>query len=234
MKKSNRTIKLSHRLQQIEAQISVPYNHIWDCCCDHGLLGLSLLDKKCAKTVHFVDVVPDLLNKIESTLLQYWQGFRDDWQVHCIDAANLPIAQYADNKTDSKHLIIIAGIGGDLMIELLSSLHWITDKYQVEFILCPVHHNYKVREYLIAHGFRLIKESLVFENKRGYEILHIATQADLRLTVTGSTMWDFNNRLHLDYLNKIIQHYQRLAKNPINKVDSIIKQYQQLLPTVES
>jgi len=234
MKKINKSIKLSQRLQSIEVLISEPYDHIWDCCCDHGLLGLSLLDKKRAKTIHFVDLVPDLLDKIEATLLQFWQGERGDWQVHCIDAGKLPITQYSQNKNKDKHLIIIAGVGGDLMIELLSSLHWITDSYPVEFILCPVHHNYKVREYLIDHHFRLNQESLVFENNRGYEILHIALQASLPLTVTGSTMWDINNPLHCDYLHKTIKHYQRLAKNPVNQVDIIIKQYQQLLPAVES
>ena len=234
MKATNKNIKLSQRLQKIKALITKPYTHIWDCCCDHGLLGLSLLDERQAKTVHFVDIVPDLLNKIEQTLKQFWQGHREDWQVHCMDAGILPIAQYTQNKAEDKHLIIIAGIGGDLMMQLLDSLHRITTRYQVEFILCPVHHNYKVREYLIAHRFGLINESLVFENNRGYEVLHVASFSMQPLVETGSLMWDFSNSLHLDYLYKTIAHYQRLANNPDNKVDYVIKQYQQLLPDAAS
>ena len=233
MNSTNKNIKLSQRLQHIKAMITTPYTHIWDCCCDHGHLGLSLLDERRAETVHFVDVVPDLLDKIEQTLTQFWQGNREDWQVHCIDAGALPVAQYTQNKTENTHLIIIAGIGGDLMMQLLDSLYLITVDYHVEFILCPVHHNYKVREYLIEHRFGLMNESLVFENNRGYEILHVTTLSSHSLTETGSLMWDFNNALHLDYLNKTIAHYQRLANNPNNQVGHIINQYQRLLPDVE-
>ena len=229
MKNTSKTIKLSQRLQQIEKLISTPYTHIWDCCCDHGLLGLSLLNAQCAKTVHFVDIVPDLLDHIEQTLEKYWQGDRQRWQVHCVNAQALPIAQYTRDPHTDKHLIIIAGVGGELMIELLESLCEVSSQYNAEFILCPVHHNYKVRSFLIENHFALINESLVFENKRGYEILHVSTVALCALSAVGSNMWDLANPQHLEHLQKTIAHYQRIAKNPSSDVSAIINQYQALL-----
>ena len=67
MNNLNTAPKMGKRLQQIQAQLKQSYDHIWDCCCDHGLLGFSLLDAQLAKTVHFVDIVPELLQQIEQS-----------------------------------------------------------------------------------------------------------------------------------------------------------------------
>ena len=229
MKDLNKTVKMGRRLQQIEQMISKQYTHIWDCCCDHGLLGFSLLNAQAAQTIHFVDVVPELLKQIEQILQKHWQGREQSWQVHCIDAGKLPFKAFSSNPQTDKHLVIIAGVGGDLMIELLQSQQRLSVDYHVEYILCPVHHNYKVRQFLIANHFALLDEALVFENKRGYEVLHVSLDAVRPLSLVGSIMWDFNNPLHIDYLQKTNAHYQRIAKNPSIDVTSIINQYQQLV-----
>lgn len=229
MKSVNKLVKLGARLQKIKEMISHPYTHIWDCCCDHGLLGFDLMTEQLAETVHFVDIVPELLNKIKLTLDKHWQGDRKSWQVHCIDASELPVKQFSLDVKLDKHLIIIAGVGGDLMIELLASLKSLSTNYDIEYILCPVHHNYKVRKFLIDNHFSLINESLVFEKQRGYEILHVSTAGITEVSEVGSLMWDLKNLLHLDYLNKTIAHYKRLSRNPKNEVSDIISQYQALL-----
>ena len=228
MNKLNKTVKIGRRLQQIEKMICRQYTHIWDCCCDHGLLGFSLLNAQSAQTIHFVDIVPELLKQIEHTLQKHWQGDKQGWQVHSIDAGKLPFKQFSSNPKRDKHLIIIAGIGGDLMIELLQSQLRLSADYHVEYILCPVHHNYKVRQFLMKNHFALLDEALVFENKRGYEILHVSRDAAQPLSAVGSIMWDFSNPLHHDYLQKTIAHYQRIAKNPNMDVANIINHYQQL------
>lgn len=228
MKNLHKSVKMGRRLQQIQALLCKRYTHIWDCCCDHGQLGFSLLKEQAAGTVHFVDIVPELLEQIEQTLCNYWKGDRKSWQVHCLDAANLPLKQFSAEPQTDQHLIIIAGVGGDLMIELLQSLLCLCAHYHVEFILCPVHHNYKVRQYLITNHFALLNESLVFENKRGYEILHVSVDASQPLSVIGSKMWDLRNPLHRNYLQKTISHYQRIARNPNMDVQSIIDEYQKL------
>lgn len=221
---------MGHRLQQIQKMISRQYTHIFDCCCDHGLLGFSLLNEQIAQTVHFVDIVPELLKQIEHTLQKHWQGDKQSWQVHCIDAGELPIRQFSSNPQTDNHLIVIAGVGGELMVELLQSLQPLTAEYHIEYLLCPVHHNYKVRQFLIKNHFALLDESLVFENKRGYEILHVSIDAAEPLSPVGSIMWDFSNPSHLDYLQRTIAHYQRIAKSPSMDVAGIINQYQELLP----
>jgi tRNA (adenine22-N1)-methyltransferase len=230
MKPSEKKVKMGLRLQQIAKMNDKRYTHIWDCCCDHGLLGCSLLHAQAAQTVHFVDIVPELLQSIEERLYKHWKGSDKSWQVHCLNAGKLPFKEYTCNPQTDTHLVIIAGVGGELMVELLQSLLSVSADYQIEYILCPVHHNYKVRNFLIKNHFSLHNEALVFENKRGYEVLHVSGTALIPLSAVGSLMWNWDNPLHFDYLQRTIDHYQRMAKNPSMDVEAIIKQYRQLLP----
>lgn len=229
----NYHIKMSRRLQKIDAMIGQSYQHIWDCCCDHGFLGLTLLQRQAADTVHFVDIVPQLLRQIESDLQTHYGQTQDKsrWDVHCADVKNLPLAKVSENPECDKHLIVIAGVGGELTIELMTAILSKFSHYPLEFILCPVHHNYKVREFLISRQLGLIAENLIIENKRGYEILHVALNVTEPVSGVGSKMWDFSQKEHIDYLQKSIKHYQRIAKSPRQDVQVIINQYQKLLLT---
>ncbi|WP_037027271.1 tRNA (adenine(22)-N(1))-methyltransferase [Psychromonas aquimarina] len=224
-------MKLSLRLQQIDSMVSREYDHIWDCCCDHGFLGLNLLKRQAAQTVHFVDIVPDLLKQIEAKLnSEFARKLQlNAWHVHCMDAADLPVELYSKDVLKDKHLVIIAGVGGELLIELIQSLIKRFAAYQVEFLLCPVHHNYKVRQFLIEQKLGLINESLICENNRYYEVLHVAAGAPQSVSNVGSIMWDFNNKKHINYLDKTIKHYQRIAKSPAHSnTAAVIEQYQSL------
>ncbi|MFT6925179.1 MAG: tRNA (adenine22-N1)-methyltransferase [Psychromonas sp.] len=227
----NYQIKMSRRLQQIDTMIGQSYQHIWDCCCDHGLLGLTLLKRQAADTVHFVDIVPVLLRQLEDDLKTHYGQMQSKsrWQVHCTDVINLPLVEVCENPDSDKHLIVIAGVGGELTISLMTAILSRFSNYPLEFILCPVHHNYKVREFLISRQLGLIAESLIIENKRGYEILHVAQNVADPVSTVGSKMWDFSQQAHLDHLHKNIKHYQRIAKNPLTNVQAIIHQYQNLL-----
>ncbi|PKH04438.1 SAM-dependent methyltransferase [Psychromonas sp. MB-3u-54] len=232
----NYQIKMSRRLQQIDAMIGQSYQHIWDCCCDHGFLGLSLLKRQAADTVHFVDIVPALLTQLEADLKNHYGQAqnRSSWKVHCSDVSNLPLASVSKNPESDNHLIIIAGVGGELTIKLMKAILSQFGHYPLAFILCPVHHNYKVREFLISRQLGLIAESLIIENKRGYEILHVALNTAEPISIVGSKMWDFSQKEHIHYLQKSIKHYQRIAKNPLQDVQGIINQYQRLLAPIDS
>ncbi|HTG55937.1 MAG TPA: SAM-dependent methyltransferase, partial [Niabella sp.] len=48
------------------------YTHIWDCCCDHGLLGAALLSRQAAAHIHFVDIVPELMHELKNKLQRFF------------------------------------------------------------------------------------------------------------------------------------------------------------------
>ncbi|MCL1048561.1 tRNA (adenine(22)-N(1))-methyltransferase TrmK [Shewanella abyssi] len=229
-------MKISLRLNKIATMVHSRYDHIWDCCCDHGLLGAKLLDKNSADTVHFVDVVPDLMQQVSAKLERFYPAVNDGgkrWQVHCIDVALLPLAE-----KEQIQLVIIAGVGGELLIELVQAILAKHPQHTLEFILCPVHHIFEVRKALATLKLGLIAEQLIEENQRFYEVLHVSTQSQRVVTLVGDEMWDLTRRIDQRYLQKTLAHYQRIQAGLLKKLHQdevlnsemaqIIKSYQAL------
>lgn len=262
-------MKISQRLQQINQMVGQGYDHIWDCCCDHGLLGMLLLQRNAAPKVHFVDCVAPLMQQLSLELARFFPPLpisnaqnateqttyaQSEWQVHCLDVAALPLAHYGKQ---AKHLVIIAGVGGELLVELVRSIVSCYSQYHsdahnhsyhsclLEFILCPVHHNYHVRSSLAELGLSLKQEYLLQENQRFYEILHL-TQSKATseaneaspLCATGSIMWqglDADKTSQAKrYLVQTISHYQRIPESRLPNKAQIVAAYQQILQQLNS
>lgn len=243
-------IKLSHRLQSISDLITRPYDHIWDCCCDHGHLGIHLLMAQKAEHIHFVDIVPDLMAELEATLTQHFSpdqlANRDNhisqhWHLHCIDVGQLPLNQYSE-----RHLVVIAGVGGELTQTLIEAVISNNPNMSFDFLLCPVHQLFELREYLGKGDFSMIDEKLVEENRRFYEILHVSYQPNCselshtysptdKVSAVGNKIWLANSeqdKLVIEqYKQRTLAHYQRISyglekQGKPNSVAHIIERYQ--------
>ena len=81
---------------------------VWDICCDHGLLGEYALRTKRFPEVHFVDQVPNILQKTQRRLLRFSEA-----RFHCVDATAL--AEPLNGN------VVIAGVGGKKIIQILHS-----------------------------------------------------------------------------------------------------------------
>ena len=240
IKKKINEMKTGIRLTHIDKMISKHYTDIWDCCCDHGLLGMTLLKRKAADKLHFVDIAQPLITKLATQLTVHFSHTESSerWQVYCLDVAKLPLFPKEHGKVtpgqgESPPLIIIAGVGGDLLITLVEKIIAANPKQTLEFILCPVHHNYKVRQGLIAQNFSLINEMLVTENQRFYEIIHVTTTSSFaehntEISSVGASMWDFSREDDQKYLKKTLSHYQRMLNNPDINASQIVAEYQAL------
>ncbi|WP_295890855.1 tRNA (adenine(22)-N(1))-methyltransferase TrmK [uncultured Vibrio sp.] len=224
-------MKLGKRLKQIDELVDSSYDHIWDCCCDHGFLGAQLLSRGAGGHIHFVDIVENLMAKVESNLQRFFLDSDTPWSVHCIDVATLPLKQHS-----GRHLIIIAGVGGDLMIDLINSILDRNPAATIDFLLCPVHHQYNVRYCLNKHDFQLRRETLIEENKRYYEILLVSSELDNReskpIAATGSDIWkpktseQFN--VATGYLKKTLAHYYRIAQGAGSDHQAVIDAYERV------
>ncbi|RZK11165.1 MAG: SAM-dependent methyltransferase [Flavobacterium sp.] len=225
-------MKLGKRLRQIESMVTEHYDHIWDCCCDHGLLGAALLARHAGDVIHFVDVVPELINQVETKLTHFYSQETSStsaakWQVHCMDVGELLLQPH-----DAKHLVIIAGVGGDLMSELVKSIYQRNLTADYDFLLCPVHHQFTVRQQLIQLDFSLRTEVLVMENQRYYEVLLVSkatSKIQPTIQAVGSLIWQSETPEQLNtasgYLNKTLSHYQRMQLNSGTDVQAIIDAY---------
>ncbi|ENS5605185.1 tRNA (adenine(22)-N(1))-methyltransferase TrmK [Vibrio mimicus] len=206
-------MKLGKRLTQLVQQVNRHYDHIWDCCCDHGLLGAALLKQHPSTTVHFVDIVPSLIEKVTLDLTLYFPVTTDSprWRTYCLDVRDLPLEENAGS-----HLVIIAGVGGDLMTEFIAELAKRHPSKTFDLLLCPVHHTYTLREQLIALNAELKSERLVEENQRIYELLHVQINPNSPvhgLSCVGEALWHATNedqqKIAQRYLQQLQQHYQR-------------------------
>jgi tRNA (adenine22-N1)-methyltransferase len=219
-------LKLSKRLQHIEQMITADYTHIWDCCCDHGFLGASLLSRQAAQNVHFVDIVPELIAGIESKLQKFFQHSIAAWKTHCLDVANLPLQQY-----QGKHLVIIAGIGGDLMIQFIDAIQQKHPDMNIDFLLCPVNQQFALREKLITLKFSLINEVLVKDNRRYYEVILVSSTSDTHKEISpvGHDIWQSATAeqasIVKQYLDKTLKHYNRVQQGSAQNLEHVISAY---------
>lgn len=219
-------MKLGKRLKHIEQMVTSDYTHIWDCCCDHGFLGATLLSRQAAKNIHFVDIVPELMNELERKLKRFYPHSASNWQTHCLDVAKLPLAQH-----EGKHLIIIAGVGGDLMQKFIESLHRKHPNLKMDFLLCPVHHQFALRNQLIELNFSLKHETLIEENQRFYEIIFASStpNSSAPISPVGEQIWQENSVTHSTvikkYLEKTLNHYQRIQQGNTTDVEHILQAY---------
>lgn len=228
-------VKLSHRLKRIEQLIQDKYEHIWDCCCDHGHLGISLLQRPVSAKVHFIDKVPSITDQL-TTRLDRWcpisGGLRGpSWTVQCLDVEEL---QITDEEKKGRHLFIIAGIGGEQTLLLLQCLLGKYPDIEMEFILCPLRHCYVLRQGLISAQLKLLNEHLIQEKKWYYEVIHVTKKGDaqqdsdyLPLTATGHTMWQ-DNPLAGGYLEQTLSHYKKMLRSSPEVNQPILAAYQSL------
>lgn len=208
----------------IEKMVTSAYDHIWDCCCDHGLLGAALLSRQAAENIHFVDIVPQLITELETKLHRFHSS--SIWETHCLDVAKLPLEQY-----QGKHLVIIAGIGGDLMIQFIEAINHQHNNLNIDYLLCPVHHQYSLRQKLIELDFGLKDEVLVEEKHRFYEVIFVSSTREdkLKISPVGEGIWQSGSAKQSEmteqYLTKTLKHYQRIQQGKTNDVQHIIDAY---------
>jgi len=212
---------------------SQQYDHIWDCCCDHGLLGFTLLSRQAASNIHFADIVPELMIEVKSKLERFYtkasNSTNSSWKTHCVDVAKLPLKDY-----QGKQLIIIAGVGGDLMIQFIEAIHQQYPNVNIDFLLCPVHHQFSLRSKLIELDFSLKDEMLVEDNQRFYEIIYVSSTSKVNREINpvGEKIWQSSSNEQAEtvakYLNKTLKHYQRIQQGAKhgNDMQSTIDAYQ--------
>lgn len=233
-------LRLGKRLKGIASMVSSDYSHIWDCCCDHGLLGKSLLLQGLAETIHFVDIVPELMSTLSTQLKQQYppkEGAANQpkWQAHCIDVSMLPLDAYS-----GKHLIVIAGVGGDLMLRFVEDIvrqqrsKANVNATPIDFILCPVYHQFMLRQALINLELKLIDEALILERKQFYEVLYVSTDASIKHPIhkVGELIWQAGTNEERQnaelYLEKTLAHYQRRSRQAPGNETPALKAYKAL------
>lgn len=212
--------RLSKRLQEIYEMIDDTYPVGWDLCCDHGKLGLALLEgKKCYK-VNFVDQVPGITEELESYISKIPNLNSKSYSIETMDAAKI-------QPTD-KSLVCLCGVGGDVAISILSSIIKYQGARDCTFVISAQYQLFELRRFLDQAGFGLIKERLIFEGKWGYEVLVVKLGERESIDNVGSNLLDLNCPKTIQYFKKLVNHYERKSHSD-EESKLILHHYKKLL-----
>lgn len=89
------------------------YTCIWDCCCDHGFLGIKILADDLCDQLIFVDSVAPIMAKLAARLRPYPPG---RYVLLTQDAGTLRF------HPDRQHLVILAGLGGEQIVDIVRAI----------------------------------------------------------------------------------------------------------------
>tara|TARA_R110002167_G_scaffold44413_14_gene133646 strand:- start:2350 stop:3036 length:687 start_codon:yes stop_codon:yes gene_type:complete len=212
-------IRLGKRLGEIAKLITQhhPYDHIWDCCCDHGYLGTYLLSHYSKQTKHkvqinFVDQVTHITGQLRDKLKQ---SAYSHYEVHTVDAGQLELDKH------KRHCIIIAGVTTTGTLKILQTLLSQHPKQKLDFILCPTRGQYDLRQYLRKQNAHLYEEQHILENGRHYELVYVCfdenqVQEDHKQVSNIGQFWQQDNKEHVSYLKNRICYFEQEVLNQTN------------------
>ena len=142
-------IKLSRRLKFVADEIG-SVDTFADIGTDHAHLIIYALQKGIAKSAIAVDISEKSLQKAQYNVQQ--ANFGNKVSFVCADGLH--------GLTTVPDVIVIAGIGGNEIVKILSE-KVIATKY----VLVPHQEARILREYLVSHGYKLVKDYVVQDGK---------------------------------------------------------------------
>ena len=151
---------LTERLEKIKNLVEKS-NIVLDVGTDHGYVPISLINEKRASKVIAADINEGPLKNAQKNIRL--AGLSEVIETR-LGSGLVPL------KKGEADTVIIAGMGGILIADILKESY---EKAIIaeKLILQPMYSQEVLRAYLIENGFEIIKEYLVRENDKIYNIL---------------------------------------------------------------
>lgn len=171
---------------------------------------MHILEQQRCGHLYFVDQLAHITTPLAQDLAS--RGYQH-YSVLTADCGQL------DLSADGRHLVIIAGVGGRALIEMLQSLQQryaanaTSTTSPLRFIVCATNYIYDLREYLVGNAYQLIGEEIVSDRGREYEVIEVElsqTPVTQSVSLIGA-MWQSDNPQHQQYQQRLLGHYHRQA-----------------------
>lgn len=108
--------------------------------------------------------------------------------------------------------VVIAGMGGLLIVEILERTSWIFDS-SIRLVVQPMSHHEDVRQFFFEKGFEIDEEKCVFDSHRCYCVIaahYSGTETDYSPSqIYTGTLFKNKDNASKEFLNK---QYSRLKK----------------------
>lgn len=156
-------VKLTPRLKAV-AEYVRPGGKITDVGTDHGYLICYLVGNGICTGGVAGDVRPGPLEQARQSVAAC--GLERKIQLRLSDGLRAVEPEEADD-------IVIAGMGGELICEILSAVQWVRDEKK-HFVFQPMTHPEMLRSFLCENGFVINRECVVREGKRVYCVMDVS------------------------------------------------------------
>lgn len=222
-------LPLSNRLLACASFVR-PGDRVADIGCDHGYLGLRLLQSGTAQSIIAADVNEGPLLSAVRNAEKF--GLRDKMRFYLSDGFR--------NVPRDFDCAVCAGMGADTMISILEAAPWLRSESYRLILQCQSKRP-ELRRYLSDHGFRICRETLARDGKFIYPVMEVSygpaeplTDAQCHLSpallesrsellpeflerVTGGLETTVNGLAHsggekYEYYKKLLQEVKELAE----------------------
>lgn len=188
---------LSRRLQAVSA-MAEPGKTIADIGCDHGYVGIRLIQQGIFTKVIAMDVRSGPLETARKNVAFY--RLEDAVELRLSDGLQMLEIGEADS-------MICAGMGGALICHILENDPE-KAKAMKQIILQPQSELFMVRRFLRQHGYAVVKEDMVKEDGKYYPMLRAVCQEDQAgLTADERDIYDAYGRLLLEGRHPVLYEW---------------------------
>lgn len=189
-------LPLSKRLMAC-CNFIAPGDRVADIGCDHGYLGIHLLQKGIASSVIAADVNEGPLQSALRNAEKY--GVREKMSFYLSDGVrNIP---------RDFDVMVCAGMGADTMVSILEAAPWLKNG-QYRLILQCQSKTPMLRKFLSEQGYRIAEETVLRDGRFLYTVMAVTYDPDSpRLTVGG---WYFPPALAACSAPEVPEYFERV------------------------
>ncbi len=162
-------MQLSKRLSSVASMVTIG-NRLADVGTDHGYVPIYLYERNVIPSAIAMDVNKGPLER--ATLHIAESGYKNAIETRLSDG----LCALKEGEADS---IVIAGMGGPLMIRILSAYPKVTASAK-ELILQPQSEISEVRIWLYEQGYEITEEHMVFEDGKYYSMFRAVKNIECR------------------------------------------------------
>lgn len=201
-------MQLSNRLKAITEFVSMG-STLADIGCDHAFVSIYLVHHKIANHVVALDINKGPLERASQNVKKY--GYEEEIELRLSDGAK----KLQPGEVDT---ILIAGMGGSLMVKILSDSPLVVNACQ-ELVLSPQSEVFLVREYLHQIGFQIVEEDMLIDEGKFYTILKAVKGSQ---TFNKFVFYKYG-KLLLEDKNQTLNDYLKLEKLKIIEIADNLK-----------
>ncbi|NLJ97292.1 MAG: SAM-dependent methyltransferase [Clostridiales bacterium] len=210
-------MQLSKRLKAVADMVTIG-NRVADIGCDHAYIAINLIMNKISPFVVAMDVNQGPLDRAKENIERY--RVADKISIRKSDGLQML-------KTGEVDTILMAGMGGRLMTEILASRMDIVATAK-ELVLQPQSEIYEVRRTLEQWGFIIVDENMLKEDGKYYLVMKVRIDSSSinnnkyqllkpEHIYYGRLLLEDKNPVLLEYLQSEKRLYKKIYNELIDK-----------------